>query len=445
MATVERRGKRFRVIFYHGGRRYAASIKTECEKEADAIAGSVERTLMHLEQGVVTLPEGVDLVCFVLSGGRTSEKPKPPPVRTLTELHDRYIHALGLGAMEANSLDTVKLHLSHVVETLGKNFVLASLTQADLQRHVERRGRQKGHFKKRISTTTLKMEVGNFRACWNWGVQAELIPDRRFPNRGLKYPKTTEKPPFQTWEEIQRQIGRGGLTEAEQKELWDCLYLTMPEVNEFLAFARENARHDFLYPMLLTAAHTGARRSELLAARVEDVDLAGGTLLIREKKRLKGQRSFRRVPLTDELEKVLRAWLENHPGGQHLFCQAGVVARSKKRSHTTGHKNDKVRESSLKGRMATVRKRCEQAVAAVTRNEAHDHLKRLIACGKWQVLRGWHVFRHSFVSNCASTGTDQRMIDEWVGHTSEAMRRRYRHLIPSTQRQALRSVFGGGK
>src|SRR4051794_152018 len=111
MATIERRGKRFRVIFYQGGRRYAASTRTEDEKEADAIAGSVERTLMHLEQGVLTLPEGADLVTFVLSGGRTNEKPKPPLVRTLAELRDRYVQALGLGSVEANSLDTVKLHL----------------------------------------------------------------------------------------------------------------------------------------------------------------------------------------------------------------------------------------------------------------------------------------------------------------------------------------------
>ena len=59
------------------------------------------------------------------------------------------------------------------------------------------------------------------------------------------------------------------------------------------------------------------------------------------------------------------------------------------------------------------------------------------------MIRGWHVFRHSFISACASRGIDQRLIDEWVGHTTEEMRRRYRHLYPSVQRQALDSVFGG--
>jgi integrase len=57
-------------------------------------------------------------------------------------------------------------------------------------------------------------------------------------------------------------------------------------------------------------------------------------------------------------------------------------------------------------------------------------------------VRGWHVLRHSFVSACAADGVDQRMIDEWVGHTTEGMRRQYRHLCPSIQRTVLASVFG---
>lgn len=61
--------------------------------------------------------------------------------------------------------------------------------------------------------------------------------------------------------------------------------------------------------------------------------------------------------------------------------------------------------------------------------------------GKWQVLKAWHVLRHSFISCCASRGVDQRLIDKWVGHTTEEMRRRYRHLTPSAEKQAIRSVF----
>src|SRR5881227_3234217 len=90
---------------------------------------------------------------------------------------------------------------------------------------------------------------------------------------------------------------------------------------------------------------------------IADVDFEGGTVVIREKKRSRKQRTTRRVPLTPFLAGVLKEWLSNHPGGTALFCHAGEVFRSKKRSRTTGHKSDKKRPSSLKGRMATVRQR----------------------------------------------------------------------------------------
>jgi integrase len=58
------------------------------------------------------------------------------------------------------------------------------------------------------------------------------------------------------------------------------------------------------------------------------------------------------------------------------------------------------------------------------------------------VVRGYHVFRHSFISLAASRGIDQRLIDEWVGHQTEEQRKRYRHLLPSVQQQAISSMFG---
>jgi integrase len=175
---------------------------------------------------------------------------------------------------------------------------------------------------------------------------------------------------------------------------------------------------------------------------VADVDFTGNTVLVREKKRSRGQRTTRRVPLTPFLKKVLREWLAVHPGGPALFCHAETVARSKKRSYTTGHQNAKKRPTSLKGRMATVKKREQPALAALTRNEVHDHFKRVLAGTKWEPIRGLHCLRHSFISACASKGVDQRLVQEWAGHMNEATSKRYRHLYPSTQQEAIRRVFG---
>jgi integrase len=355
----------------------------------------------------------VDPITFLLSDGQRVDKPKPPPIRSLEQLVDRYLQALGNGAMEENSLDTTRMHLRHFTRTLGANFPVQTLDLAQVQQHVDRRARQKGLRKRLLSPTTLRKEVTSIRACWNWGVAAGLV-GRPFPtNKNLKYPKGDEKPPFQTREEIERLIARGGLTEAEERELWDCLFLTLPEIDEFLRFVEANARHGFLYPMFVFAAHTGPRRSEILRSRIDDIDFTGGTVLIREKKRARSKRTHRRVPLSPVLERALRDWLGRHPGGQYLFCHGLKVPRSKKRQTTVG---------------------------PLTRNEAN--IQRTVEGSKWEVLRGWHVFRHSFASNCAAAGVDQRMIDEWLGHTTEEMRRRYRHLIPNLERQAIQRVFG---
>lgn len=194
--------------------------------------------------------------------------------------------------------------------------------------------------------------------------------------------------------------------------------------------------------MVAFAAYTGARRSEILRVKLSDLDLAAKVVTIHEKKRQKGRRTTRRVPLSTRLVEVLKGWLAVHPGGPFLFCHAGEVARSKKRSGTTGHQNEKVRRSSQRGRMATVRRRKLPVPGALTKDEAHDHLKRTLAGGKWAVVRGWHVFRHALCSNMAAKGVDQRFIDEVVGHQTEDMRRRYRHLTPSVIAEAIDRVFG---
>jgi integrase len=58
-----------------------------------------------------------------------------------------------------------------------------------------------------------------------------------------------------------------------------------------------------------------------------------------------------------------------------------------------------------------------------------------------RALKGWHVFRHSFISALASKGVDQRIIDDLVGHQTEQQRRRKRHLYPDVKQEAVLAVF----
>ena len=78
----------------------------------------------------------------------------------------------------------------------------------------------------------------------------------------------------------------------------------------------------------------------------------------------------------------------------------------------------------------------------LTEDEARHHLKHTLAGSEWAMVRGFHVLRHSFVSACASRGVDLRMLQEWCGHMSPEMQRRYLHLYPSVQAEAMKSVFG---
>jgi integrase len=377
MAFLEKRGNRFRVIFRYDGRRYTHALATEDEGIAQGLIGGIEKTLMLLDQKVLKVPDGVEILSFIVSNGHVDQSPSQctditnATVRegiTLGELKGDYVQAHSAGAMEKNSLDTVAMHLRHFIKTFGVNFPLQALSLAKLQEHVNRRAKRKGIRNRPLSPTTIRKEVASFRAAWNWAVQMSLV-NGNFPNRGLKFPKAEEKPPFQTWSEIERQVARG-LTAAEERDLWDCLFLTLPEIAELLQCVKATARHGFIHPMFCFAAHTGARRSEMLRVRINDIDFEGAAANIHERKRTKGKRTHRRVALTPFLMDVLKEWLATHPGGKYLFCHELEVFRSKT-------------------------KRAEYA--PLTPNEVSDHFKRTLSGSKWEKLRGWHVFRHSFV------------------------------------------------
>jgi integrase len=123
-----------------------------------------------------------------------------------------------------------------------------------------------------------------------------------------KTSKNSSKPPFQTRAEIER----------DQEVLWECLYLRVEEIDQVLNEVQIANPSTFLYPMLVLAAHTGARRSELLRSQIQDVNFDGGTLTLRERKRDNAQRTTRRVPLSDRVRKTVEGWLDGKRTGSTL-------------------------------------------------------------------------------------------------------------------------------
>jgi integrase len=415
MASLQNRNGSYRIFFDYQRKQRAFTIGRVSEAEATAKANQVNYLLMRLSQGLIAPPPGADIVAFLRHDGVIPTAREAPVARgepTLAELRDRYIETHG-ASLEHHTLRGIRRHFRHLCCLLGEGFPIRN-------------------------PATIKKEIVTLRTAWNWGVRMKIVSGR-YPYDGLRYPKSDEKPPFQTRAEIERQLQ--GLPPKKAAELWEALYLTLPEIERLLAHVEANALHPWIYPLVATAAHTGARKGELLRMRIGDVDFAAGIVSIQERKRVHGRRTTRRVPLSTSLASILADWLNRHPGGDYLFAQAEQVERSKKRSRTTGHPW-KDRPGAVKERLAAVRDRDRPGILPLTEDEAGDHLVRTLKGSEWSVIRGYHVLRHSFVSALASKGVDQRIIDELVGHQSEEQRRRYRHLYPATIKEAVKSVFG---
>ena len=95
----------------------------------------------------------------------------------------------------------------------------------DVQEYARKRLHEK-YRGKLILPDTVKKELTTLRLLWNWAVtQGHLAGPP--PTRGIKLPRRAEKPPFMTRDEIQRIIDRGGLNLADQKSLWESMFLTI--------------------------------------------------------------------------------------------------------------------------------------------------------------------------------------------------------------------------
>lgn len=425
MATVQQRGDSFRIQFLYHGKRHGFTLGSVTEAEANSKAAQVDYLLMRLKQRLAAIPPGVSVIDYVQFDGKPA--PADSIKTTLAQLRDKYI-ATNETSLEPSTVSGIRLHFKHLVGYLGPAFPIGELCLSDLQQYADKRA------KANLSPATIKKEIVTLRTAWNWGVPMKLVSGK-FPAKGLRYPKADEKPPFMTRQEINRRIP--GLSQDAQADLWHALYLTVDELPRFLSYVKENARHPFIYPAVCFLAHTGARRSELLRARIEDVD---EQITLREKKRVQGRNTTRRVPVTPTLAQALKEWLAIHPGGPYLFCHAAIVGRSRKRSAMTGFKG-KTRAKTVAGRLATVKQRDSVSVSQLTKDEFNDHFGRTLADSEWEHVTP-HALRHSFISACAAKGIDQRVIDDFVGHQTDEQRNRYRHLYPTVKQQAIRTVFG---
>lgn len=404
MASLQRSASGlFFVAFRFSGKRFLRSLETHDEEEAGQAKTLVERTLKHLRDGVLRLPASVsanEFWQFLRSGGQHVELPEIRKSVSLKEACEAYLASFDESTKEESTLETEGHHLNHLKGILGAATALDEITSSQLRGYVATRQKQKGIRGGRVKPVTIGKELQTFCQLWDFA-KGEGFVSGESPAGGIRKPRGDEKPPFMTWEQVESRISRGGLDENEVAELWDCLFLREKEIGTFLDVAKKRTaelpRFPYVFPALAFCAYTGARRSEMFRCQIDDVN---GNVLIREKKKSQERRiTFREIPLHPGLKDILDKWLRIHPGGQFMFCKGNGNALEDKTSR--------------------------EAFKAVSKGT------------KWSVLRGYHVFRHSFASNLARRGVDQRVIDEFMGHQTEEMRKRYRHLFPEDGEMAI--------
>jgi len=275
------------------------------------------------------------------------------------------------GAKESSTRFTETIHIAHLVRIIDPKTAERAMTTETLQGYVNARAKEKGRGGRTVSHVTIQKEIGTLSSVWNRWARPHGLVNEEALTKGLIYAKARAKPPFQTRDQIERQLARGGLSAIEAEDLWGSLFLTLGQVQELLAHAWTPVGRSWVYAAFCLAAYTGARRSEILRSRVDDLDCEAGTITIREKKRdPTREMSFRSVPMSASLKEVLLEWLRaDHPGGPYMIC--GRDGRPLTRQMMT-----KAFRSAVDG-------------------------------SSWRVVRGYHLLRHSFASNCALKGVDQ--------------------------------------
>lgn len=406
MATLEKRsGGGYRLVFWYRGKRFQGSIKATSDKVADELRVRAEGNLALLQQGRIVFNPGDDLFQLIISDGKLNNKLEVKKRVTLGDFIRLYCDNRPPDK-EENTVYTEGIHFAHLLRLMGKKTPLADIP-ARLQDYINSRSKENGRSGK-ISHITIKKELGTLSSLWNqWGLGQGLVT-APLSLKNVKYPKKVEKPPFQTWDKIMAKTN-GNI----DSELWDCVFLSVPEIEELLdhvqagvSLIRGHKRYfSWTHPMFAFCAYTGCRRSEMLRAKVEDVDFANNELAIREKKKDRSKmETLRHVPLAPSLHKVLDNWLTIHPGGSFLFCK------------TPGQ--------------------------PLTPEMASHYFRWAVEGSKWQVIRGFHCLRHSLISNLACKGASDHVIMGLVGHLNKETTRRYLHLRPETKENALGALFG---
>jgi integrase len=196
---------------------------------------------------------------------------------------------------------------------------------------------------------------------------------------------------------------------------------TAQQLGDFLAWDRDEYQDD-QHPLWHTVAQTGLRRSEALALRWSDIDLAGARLSLRravdttQRDTVKSPKTghARVVDIDAETVSILRAWKATR-GSIALQLARGDA-------YVFGDNDGRLRNPDDIGRRWDHRIRLAQRALGV------EQLPRLTL----------HGIRHTHATILLELGIHPKVVQERLGHSNISTTMNiYSHVTPTMQRDAV--------
>lgn len=378
------------ISFSYQGRRHKRSTGSSglpATRRAQAI---VDGKVAQLKVGLIQVPEGVGVAELIFDGKQQPDSERDP--LSLPEFYRRYLREAVPPNKAESTFLTERIHLSHLQE-FARTRGAADLR--DLGRDFFEAYKRRRH-RAGVRNITINKELGTFRTMLNVAVKSGLLARNPLVDvKWLKEDVTFER--FKVGSEIEALLANGDYPEEAGARMRRFRYLEPAEVQRLL----ELAKGTLIYAFVATAAYTGMRFSEVARLTWPDVDFANKRILARGCKGSRREReSPRYIPLHPNLAAILQDQTESANGAL-----------------VSGDEEGQARPKAF----------------------YYWQLKKLTDGTEFEGIR-FHTLRHSFASNLAVQGVGQRLIDVWMGHQTEAMRKRYQHLFPDQQQEAIQQL-----
>ncbi|RDW98460.1 recombinase XerC [Gardnerella vaginalis] len=281
---------------------------------------------------------------------------------------------------------------------------VSKITQLDIEEYVRAMSSQamssQAMAAQRLGPRTIARRIASIHE-WNKFMlsNAQIASD---PSAEVKAPKQAEHlPDVLSISEVERVIdAAGGFGSTDAVSL------------------RDRALVEFLYA-------TGARVSEAVGLKFEDIDLAESVVRLSGK----GQKQ-RLVPIGKCAVSALRDYLDK--ARPILASRAQKSEASASTASNSSSNSSNVSSKSANSHMIFLNKRGK----SLSRQSAWEAISRAGKMAKIGKELHPHTLRHSFATHLISGGADVRTVQELLGHASVTTTQIYTHISPDALMEA---------